>query len=137
MEHNSMNVMNPEELLRAAAGAAANAYCPYSHYRVGAAVLASDGRLFCGCNVENASYGLTACAERTAILTAVAAGCIDFDCMAVVTGGDAFPYPCGACRQVLAEFCKPGFIIHVALIDKLHEPESHRLDSLLPKSFRL
>ena len=137
MEHNSMSAISPEELLRAAANAAANAHCPYSHYRVGAAILASDGQLFCGCNVENASYGLTLCAERTAIFTAVAAGCLEFDCMAIVADGDSFPYPCGACRQVLAEFCKPDFIIHVAMIDKLHEQESHRLDSLLPKGFKL
>jgi cytidine deaminase len=93
-----------------------NAYAPYSKYRVGAAVLTDDGRLFGGCNVENVSYGLTNCAERTAIFTAVAQGARGLRAVAVATenGGS----PCGACRQVLAEFApKDGGAVPVYLLN--------------------
>jgi cytidine deaminase len=91
-----------QQLCDAALGARKNAYAPYSKYHVGAAVLTPDGQIFVGCNVENASYGLTNCAERTAIFTAVCAGGREFVAVAIATddGGS----PCGACRQVLAEF---------------------------------
>ncbi len=101
-------------LVNAARAAADNAYCPYSHYPVGAAVLTLDGQVYTGCNVENVSYGLGACAERTALFKAVSAGCRDFAALAVA-GGDKKPAaPCGACRQVLAEFCVPGLPVVVA-----------------------
>ncbi len=98
-----------EALLAEADRGAANAYAPYSKFHVGAALLTKEGEVFRGCNVENVSYGLTNCAERTAIYAAVAAGRREFTAIAIVQGGDAAAavqpcWPCGACRQVLSEF---------------------------------
>ena len=87
------------KLLRAAARAANNSYAPYSKLHVGAALLAVNGKIVTGCNVENASYGLTICAERNAIFSAVTGGCKKFTAMAVVASGKKPPYPCGACRR--------------------------------------
>jgi len=92
------------DLVAAAGEARENAHAPYSGYLVGAAALTADGRIFTGCNVENASYGLSVCAERHAIAAAVAAGCSELVGMAVVTSSKPPAAPCGACRQVLAEF---------------------------------
>jgi len=98
-----------QALLRAARGAQETAYARYSGFPVGAALLSADGRIFTGCNIENASYGLTICAERVALFTAIATGVRVFAAIAVVAGGaDTEPsMPCGACRQVLAEFGPP------------------------------
>lgn len=93
-----------ENLMPAAIEAREKAYAPYSGFKVGAAVEAQDGRIFRGCNVENLSYGLTNCAERTAIFSAVAAGCTSLASLAVVADCDEPVAPCGACRQVMAEF---------------------------------
>lgn len=94
--------MNPSDLLQVAAEARRMAYAPYSKFQVGAALLAENGEVFTGCNVENASYGMTICAERTAVFKAVAAGIRVFSAIAIsVPGGGS---PCGACRQVLNEF---------------------------------
>jgi homotetrameric cytidine deaminase len=125
------------ELLGAARTAMEQAYAPYSRFRVGAAVQASDGRVFTGCNVENASYGLTVCAERTAVVAAVAAGAREFAGIAVVASGPSVPYPCGACRQVLAEFCAPETPVWVARADRIESPEALTLGELLPKRFDL
>ena len=100
---------SPMDLLAEADRGAANAYCPYSKFQVGAALLTKQGEVFRGCNVENVSFGLTNCAERTAIYTAVAMGQREFTAIAIVQGagqpGAEQPcWPCGACRQVLAEF---------------------------------
>ncbi|MCF7849233.1 MAG: cytidine deaminase [Kiritimatiellales bacterium] len=129
--------MNPIDLVKAAAEAAQKAYAPYSKFKVGAALLCADGTVFTGCNVENASYGLTNCAERTAVFSAVAAGNLEFEAIAIVAGGDAMPYPCGACRQVLAEFCDPHLTVHIASAGNPGVYETIRLGELLPHSFKL
>ena len=97
------------ELIRAAAAARENSYSPYSHFRVGAALLCENGKVYTGCNIENRAYGPTNCAERTAIFKAVSEGERDFDAIAIVAGEKetVWCYPCGVCRQVMAEFCEP------------------------------
>jgi cytidine deaminase len=124
--------MNPEQLIEAARQALTHAHAPYSGYRVGAALLCADGTVFTGCNVENASYGLTNCAERTAVFSAVAAGKKDFKAIAIAAGGEPAPFPCGACRQVLAEFCAPEFPVHVADAEGY---ATMALGDLLPHTF--
>jgi cytidine deaminase len=118
-------------LTRAAATAREAAYAPYSRFRVGAAVLAG-GRTFTGCNVENASFGLTICAERAAVCAAVAAGERRIEAIALVTGGAAPATPCGACRQVLREFGPDALVIAATLAGAT---ATHRLAELLPDSF--
>ena len=98
--------MNKEELIALAWEAREKAYCPYSQFMVGAAVLGVDGKVYTGCNIENASYGMTVCAERTAIFKMVSEGCRKFTALAVVGGGDGDSAPCLACRQVMTEFCE-------------------------------
>jgi cytidine deaminase len=122
--------MNPQELIALAIKARTRAYVPYSHYKVGAALLGKSGNIYLGCNVENASYGHTVCAERTAVLKAVSEGEREFEAIAVVTrnGGS----PCGACRQVLAEFA-PELVVYIA--DKNGEYRQTTLSTLLPDSF--
>ena len=123
-------------LMAAAAGARELAYAPYSNFCVGAALLARDGRIFTGCNVENAAYSPTNCAERTAVFKAVSEGVREFAAIAVVGGkrGEISPLcaPCGVCRQVLAEFCPPDFPV------VLGTPEDFRvyaLNEILPLAF--
>lgn len=125
-----------KELLEAASAASEHAYCPFSHYSVGAALRAPDGEVYSGCNVENASLGLTNCAERSAVFQAIINGDRQFTHIAIVAGGEQLPYPCGACRQVLAEFCDPGMHIYVASKSNLKSYESLTLGDLLPKTFR-
>ncbi|MDD3276384.1 MAG: cytidine deaminase [Kiritimatiellales bacterium] len=129
--------MKTEGLLEAAAKASRKAYASYSGYKVGAALLCADGDVFVGCNVENASYGLTVCAERTAIFTAIAAGRRDFVAMAIVADGDSMPYPCGACRQVLSEFCREEFSVYIAKASELEDYEVVCLAALLPHQFKM
>ena len=125
-------------LLAAAKKAASRAHAPYSRFPVGAALEADDGRIFTGCNVENASYGLTVCAERVAVFNAVQAGCRAFRRIAIVAGAGPNPAPpCGACRQVLAEFAGPSFEIVIASIDGLEKAETYTLADLLPHPFSL
>ncbi|HPE94436.1 MAG TPA: cytidine deaminase [Bacillota bacterium] len=106
---------NYEFLAKAALEAVKNAYAPYSHYTVGAALLTAQGRIYTGCNIENAAYGPSVCAERTALFKAVSEGEREFEAIAVAGGkdGECVEYfmPCGVCRQVLAEFCKSDFVI--------------------------
>ncbi|MBP1620283.1 MAG: Cytidine deaminase [Acidobacteria bacterium] len=119
-------------LIETARAAQANAHAPYSRFRVGAAVLAADGRVFAGCNVENASLGLTVCAERNAVAAAVAAGTRPV-AVAVVTDQDHVG-PCGACRQVLAEF---GPALAVVLVGRDGtRPRTTTIERLLPGAFR-
>jgi cytidine deaminase len=97
--------VEPKQLINEAIAASKQAHVPYSHFHVGAALLTTDGKVYRGCNIENASYGLTNCAERTAIFKAVSEGDKQFSAIAVVGDTDGPISPCGACRQVLAEFC--------------------------------
>ena len=119
------------ELLALARLAMENSYSPYSHYAVGAALLSADGRVFQGCNIENASFGLTNCAERTALFKAVSEGARDFTAIAIASNGSA-PYPCGACRQALNEFA-PGLRVLVTWGEG--EVDETALPALLPHGF--
>lgn len=122
------------DLIAAALAARENAHAPYSHFRVGAALLTADGRVFSGCNVENATYGLTVCAERVAVFTAIAAGIKprQFTAIAICAGTDHLTPPCGACRQILWEFCGD---IPVILTNLQGRQETHQLAALFPKGF--
>lgn len=120
-----------EELIRAARQAYDRAYAPYSCFSVGAAVLASDGTIYQGCNIENASYGLTMCAERTAIYSAIAAGCRQLQAIAVVADTPGPASPCGACRQVMVEFG----IHRVIMANKAGSVREASLAELLPFAF--
>ena len=123
-------------LMTAAAGARELAYAPYSNFCVGAALLARDGRIFTGCNVENAAYSPTNCAERTAVFKAVSEGVRDFAAIAVVGGkrGEISPLcaPCGVCRQVLAEFCPPDFPV---ILGTPEDFKVYTLSEILPLAF--
>jgi cytidine deaminase len=129
-------IEDQDELIEAARDASRSAYCPYSHFRVGAAIRAG-GRIFTGANVENASYGLTVCAERTAAFAAILAGATRFEAIAVACvdapeGADPTSLmPCGACRQVLAEFAGPDTPVAVDRVGVF------RLEDLMPRPFRL
>ncbi|MDZ4199762.1 MAG: cytidine deaminase [Kiritimatiellia bacterium] len=122
-------------LLKAAKLALRHAHAPYSKFRVGAALRARDGRIFSGCNVENASYGLTICAERVALFSAIAAGARRFESIAIVAEGIP-PLPCGACRQTLAEFFRPTDSLWVATSTDLRRAKGYTLNELLPHPFQ-
>ena len=123
-----------QELIDAATAARERAYAPYSHFQVGAALRGVSGRIYQGCNVENVSYGLTSCAERNALFHAVAEGERRFSAVAVVTSAATPTPPCGACRQVLAEFAAGGDIdVILATLDS--QARQTRLSTLLPESF--
>ena len=121
--------MDLDNLVEAAWAARDAAYAPYSNFKVGAALLAADGRIFAGCNVENISYGLTNCAERVAIGAAIAAGVREFLTVAVVADTGVPISPCGACRQVLAEFHVPRVILA-----NRKETLEFTLEELLPRA---
>lgn len=132
--------MRPDwkRLEQAARDAAARAHCPYSRYRVGAALLTADGTVVTGCNVENASYGATLCAERVALARAIAEGHRAFAALVVAAGSVAPATPCGICRQVLAEFCPPAMPVRcVPLVDACAPPVAITLGALLPHAFNL
>jgi cytidine deaminase len=126
-------------LIESARAARANAYAPYSHYRVGAALLTRDGNVYAGCNVENATYGATMCAERSAIAAMIAAGERAPVMCAVVSAGPRPAAPCGICRQVLAEFARDMKIVLVAEDGRggVVAKKTARLSALLPQAFRL
>ena len=133
MSANAPLAPGDEELVRVASLARERAYAPYSRYRVGAAIRTKRGRIHAAANVENASYGLSVCAERCAVFTAVAAGeTKDYDTIAVVTGGDELPSPCGACRQVLHEFSPATRVI---LATTTGRRKVTTLAELLPDAF--
>lgn len=123
-----------EKLINAAAAARARAYAPYSNFRVGAAILTSEGRYYTGCNVENASYGLSCCAERVALFKAVSNGERHFIALAVTAGTDDYCAPCGACRQALAEF-NPALRVYMA--NRRGEYRVQTVAALLPAAFAL
>ena len=131
-----MKLNKARELMAQALKARERSYCPYSNFAVGAALLCSDGTVYTGCNVETAAFN-GSCAERTAVFAAVADGHREFDAIAVAGAGkgqepDSFCTPCGVCRQVLREFCKPDFEI---LITDGREIKAVTLDELLPMAF--
>lgn len=119
--------MSADALILAAYQAASLSYAPYSKFHVGAALMAEDGQVFTGCNVENASYGLSVCAERVAIAKAVSEGVQRFSAIAIVAKEKAPCVPCGACRQVMNEFA-PDLTIYL-------DGKTFRLGDLLPESF--
>ncbi len=121
-----------EALIASAKQARENAHAPYSDFRVGAAIRATSGRIFGGCNVENATYGLTVCAERIAIFKAMSEGERGFDAIAVVTDADILTPPCGACRQLIWEFCGD---VSVILANLKGKAEVIQMRSLFPRPF--
>jgi cytidine deaminase len=127
-------IMEQRELIEIACKARENAYAPYSQFRVGAALLSTGGKIFTGANVENASYGLSTCAERIAVFKAVSEGELEFDIIAVVGSGVGYTYPCGACLQVLAEFSPE---LRVIVADEKSNYKEYGLDELLPLGFRM
>jgi cytidine deaminase len=131
--------MNEKELVALALKARKNSYCPYSHWAVGAALLAKNGEVYLGCNIENAAYSPTNCAERTAFFKAVSEGVREFEAIAIVGGREGeepsdYCGPCGVCRQVMMEFCNPETFWVIAAVS----PERYRvyaLAELLPLGF--
>lgn len=121
-----------EALITAAKQARENAHAPFSNFRVGAALRAKSGRIYTGCNVENASYGLTCCAERVAIFKAISEGERGFESIAVVTDAESLTPPCGACRQIIWEFCGDVPVILANISGKIEEERSAKL---LPRAF--
>lgn len=130
-EYDALSDEEVARLVHAAISARNHAYAPHSHFYVGAAVLLHDGRVVEGCNVENSSFSLTQCAERVAVTTSVAAGYRSFRAVAVASVGGAMP--CGACRQVLAEFGMDLLVYTIDVIDG--EQKMRRLSDLLPDAF--
>ena len=130
--------MRPEELIKKAKEAMEKAYAPYSGFQVGAALLCEDGRVYTGCNMENAAFSPTLCAERVAFAKAVSEGQREFSAIAICGGKngviESLCTPCGVCRQVMAEFCKKDFKILVADAESYQE---FSLENLLPNSFGL
>ena len=121
-----------DPLLVAALRARENAFAPFSRFRVGAALEDADGRIHTGCNVENATYGLTVCAERVAVLKAVSEGARQFRRVAIAADTETLTPPCGACRQILWEFCGD---IEILLVNPRGKTETFQLKDLFPKPF--
>lgn len=138
-ESENLTADSIRELIKAAIEARRKSYSPYSHYQVGAALLTADGQLVTGCNIENAAYGPSNCAERTAFFKAVSEGIREFTAIAIVGSPEGeeltqYAYPCGVCRQVMREFCEPErFRIIVAKSEEDYRVMT--LAALLPESF--
>ena len=131
--------MDRRELIDIALEARQMAYTPYSHHRVGAALLTKDGKVYRGCNIESASYTPSNCAERTAFFKAVSEGEREFEAIAIVGGFEDSPVlrlcaPCGVCRQVMMEFCDPE-TFEIILCDEKDELHTYKLEELLPLGF--
>ena len=124
--------MDYDELIRKANEVKENAYVPYSHFRVGAALLTQSGKIFTGCNVENASYSPTICAESSAIVKAVSEGEREYTAVAVISDSEDFTSPCGVCRQRIYEF---GSDIDVIMANKKGEYKVYKISELLPEGF--
>jgi cytidine deaminase len=121
-----------DPLLDAALAARQHAFAPYSKFQVGAAIEDSAGRIYTGCNVENATYGLTVCAERVAVFKAISEGVREFRRVAVAADTDSLTPPCGACRQILWEFCGD---VEIVLVNPRGKIETYRMRDLFPKPF--
>ncbi|MGD1094073.1 MAG: cytidine deaminase [Bryobacteraceae bacterium] len=121
-----------DPLAAAAIQAREHAHAPFSHFRVGAALLDAAGRIHTGCNVENATYGLTLCAERVAVFKAISEGARAFTRIAIAADTEKLTTPCGACRQILWEFCSD---IEIVLVNLRGASETMRLKELLPRAF--
>lgn len=132
------NVNAKSDLRLSAISAMENSYSPYSNFKVGAALLCSDGSIYCGTNIENASYSVTLCAERSAFAKAIGDGKKDFVAIAICGGKngeiDGQCPPCGVCLQFMSEFCKSDFLVYLITKDGL---KSYKLKELLPNSFSL
>ena len=135
-----MEISNEQknELIKRALKARENSYCPYSNYAVGACILCEDGSLYDGCNIENASYGATNCAERTAVFKAVSEGKRKIDAIAIAGGVRGqnpkdYAYPCGICRQVLNEFGESDLTVILVMSENVYEVKT--LGELLPNAF--
>ena len=133
-------MLNPQEikkLISSALEARNFAYTPYSNFKVGAALLTSDGKIYLGCNIENVSFSVTNCAERTALFKAVSEGEKNFIAIAIVAtnakGESVFSYPCGVCRQALLEFCGEDFTIILAKTEE--DYQSYTLKEMMPFAF--
>ena len=121
-----------QELVKAALKVKHNSYSPFSNFRVGAALLSKDGRIFTGCNIENSSYGLTICAERVAIFNAISSGASEFSAIAIISDSFDITPPCGACRQVLSDLARD---IDIIMLDNKKRNKILKLSSLLPYAF--
>lgn len=125
--------MIPQTLYQAATKMLTRAYVPYSHFPVGAALLASNGQIYQGCNIENAAYGATNCAERTAFFAAIAAGQRDFQALLITSTTEDVIFPCGTCRQVMSEFCAPTMPVY--LTNQAGKCRQLTVAELLPGAF--
>lgn len=127
-----------QELIETAAAQLAFSYTPYSHFKVGAALLAKNGRVYTGCNIENAAYTPTNCAERTAIFKAVSEGVREFEAICIVGGSEGrivdYTPPCGVCRQVMMEFCQPEEF-QIILAKGKDDYRIYKLKDLMPQGF--
>lgn len=126
--------MNISELIKEAYEAKKHSYAPYSQFHVGAALLTKDGRIYRGCNIENAAYSPTNCAERTAFFKAVSEGEREFSAIAIAGEKEEYLAPCGVCRQVMAEFCDPGQF-QIILAKSKDDYKVYALQELLPECF--
>ncbi len=120
------------QLLASAQNVIQNAHAPFSHFRVGVALAARDGRIFTGCNIESSSYGLTICAERVAFFKAISEGARDFQSLLIITSSDELCPPCGACRQVIWDFAPA---LEIILVNNRHEQKSLHIAELFPLAF--